>query len=646
MNTNNNSLSGTLNASERILILVGAETSASALFFQAKKVSDRSDTEWFALCVDPGGDALPACRSQFNENLTLAIQSGAKVIHLIDSDVFPEIVKLVSKYRIDRILIGNFRLGKLPAAHSSDNFKSLLHKHLDFVNITELAMEEEQPFKRAAKVKITTRPTEYLIAVFAMALTSVLCFLVKEIIGYQTVGLIFLILTAVLSLFVGRGAVIFTAFLNFAVWNFFFIPPILTFHVSSIHDSILLFANLAIAVSGGSLISRLRRNQADLEHSRQRITLLYSLLESLNNAKSIKEVVSKLREELDRHFEADAVIYLKEKKGNRLEKKAFGNTEFFNDKDFNNAGQYFESRDHEPLIHLSDTNKKLIQYFLLSGQRETLGVIGIVTEDNVPADGEKLLFLKSFISQVTSALEREISIDAAKEKQVYIESQKLFQTVLNSVSHELRTPVSIISSAISNLMDERTAADPENRRKICNELDSSANRLNLLIENILDMSKIESGYLKLNIQPYDLADLFGVVLNQLKEDLKSHEFKVEIPEILPLVYIDINWIKQALLNLFYNAIHYTPAGSRICLSVSLSERSVRISVNDNGPGVPESSLDLLFDKFYRVPGSQSGGTGLGLAIAKAIVEAHKGSIHAGNLKEGGLSVTIEIPIPK
>ncbi len=644
MDANSDSISGTINPIEKVLILIGSENSASKLFLKARQFSGGSNTEWFAVCVDPGVKASHTCLAQFNDNLTVALHSGAKVIHLIDADKIKGIAKLVSENKIDRVLIGNFRLDKISSRNLAGSYKTQLEKLLDNVEITEIKIKERYLNKKGDKIFITTRPVEYFFAIMAVFVTSVLCFLVKDAIGYQTVGLIFLILTAVLSMFLGRGAVIFTAFLNFVVWNYFFIPPIHTFHIASFHDSIVLFANLAVAISGGSLISQLRRKQADLEQSRERITLLYSLLESLNYANSIREVVNKVRAELKRHFDADAIIYLKEKGGITLEKRAFGNLEYLTVEEFENARLVFDHKDHAQIVKLNEKN--LVQYFPLSGQRETLGVIGIVTENNDYVDDDKLIFLKSFITQISSALEREISIDRAKESQVYYESQKLFQTVLNSVSHELRTPVAVIRSAASNLMDERTSADHVTRRKICNELDSSANRLNLLIENILDMSKIESGNLELTFMPCDMNDLIGVVINHLKEDLMNHKLEVGIPENVPALNLDIHWMKQALLNILYNAVNYTPVDSLISISVSLQADSAFITISDNGPGVHESSIGRLFDKFYRVPGSKSGGTGLGLAISKAIIEAHHGSVKVENASTGGLKVTIRLTILK
>ncbi|HNX44191.1 MAG TPA: ATP-binding protein [Bacteroidales bacterium] len=642
MKTSERQSSGTGTPGRRLMILLGSEPSAGSFLQEIRQQYADSDGEWFVVCAEPGPGAGKAVRKQFSNNLTQALLSGARVIHLLDYDVVDGVTNLIDRYSVNRLLIGNFKPVKITLGENTGLLIRRLQKKNPDVEITQIKMKKEAQKINAANIKIFTRPKEYLYAAMAVVITSAACFPVKEYIGYQTVGLILLILTAILSLFLGRGAVIFTAILNFGAWNFFFIPPILTFHIASFHDMIMLFANLAVAITGGSLINRLRKNQADLELSRKNITLLYSLLESLNNANSIKGVIGKVRAELDRHFDADAIVYLREKQGPSLEKRAFGNDGFFSETEFEYACLVFQMKERAVVRRLNDTLS--IRYFPLSAQSGTLGVIGIATKTGTGIDEEKLIFLKSFITQITSALEREISIDKAKENQVYQESQKLFQTVLNSVSHELRTPVSIISSAVSNLMDDKTAADPVNRNSICTELEASARRLNQLIENILDMSKIDSGYLSLNLQPCDICDLVGVVVNHMKDELSDHAVRVDIPDLLPAVKIDMNWMKQALMNILRNSAIYTPRGSEISISASADGETAVLKIEDAGPGVPTASLDHLFDKFYRVPGSRSGGTGLGLTIAKALVEAHNGTIKAVNRPQGGLSVAIQLPI--
>lgn len=472
---------------------------------------------------------------------------------------------------------------------------------------------------------------EYMISFGCIVVTGLFCFPFKEAIGYQTVGLIFLMTVALLSLFIGRGPVLFAALLNFILWNYFFIPPLFTFHVYSIHDIITLFANFLVALVSGILITRIRKNQNNLKKSRERITILNSLLESLNNANSIKDVVKKAREELIKHFNADAVVFLKEKESNELASRVFGSPELIDQSEFVKARKVFET--NFPI------DSKL-HYFPLVAPHGIIGVIGISDWD-LGHDDDKISMLKSFISQITSALDREINIDIAKEKQVYQESQKLFQTVLNSVSHELRTPISVITTAVSNLNDESTSENKEIRKQICNELNLSASRLNLLVENILDMSKLESGYVKLNLQPTYIADLTGIVLNEMKTELLKHKIKINIDENLPVILIDVNWLRQAVINIIHNSIIYSPENTEISIDAHLENDSfLALEISDNGPGVPELALPHLFEKFYRVEGSKSGGVGLGLAITKAIVEAHHGEITARNKISGGLQIRI------
>lgn len=481
---------------------------------------------------------------------------------------------------------------------------------------------------------VVPKPAEYPMAFLTTVVIAGISYPFSEAIGYQTVGFLFLMSISVLSVFIGRGAILFAAILNFIVWNFFFIPPVLTFHINRFQDIVALFAYLAVAVSSGITITRIRTNQLVLTKSQERIRIINSLLGSLNNAGSIRDVVKRTQEVMHKQFGAEMIVYLKEKEGDGLSRTAFGNTGLFSESEYDMALPVFQNK---PVV-LSG-----LQYYPLTVQRGNIGVIGIQFSELRNQDEDTLLLIRSLVAQITSALDREINIDIAKEKEIYMESQKLFQTVLNSVTHELRTPISIITAAVSTLDDESTAANPETRKQVCEELNSAAKRLNILVENILDMSKIDSGYFRLNRQASDISDLFGMAINEMKPEFKNHHLKVNIIENLPTVMVDIHWFKQALVNILHNSIEYTPAGSDIFIEAYPADNGVVVvEILDSGTGVPEHSLKKLFEKFYRVPGSKSGGTGLGLAIAKAIIEAHKGIIFAKNREGGGLSVIIII----
>ncbi len=444
---------------------------------------------------------------------------------------------------------------------------------------------------------------------------------------------------SLLSLFLGRGALIFAALLNSVVWNFFFIKPLFTLRVHSVHDMVALSTNLIVAITASALISRIRKSQVTLQNSQERLILLHTFLESLNHAASIKEVVNKAAEAIKSNFNAEMILYLREKKGDGLSPKAFGNTSMHDDVSFRLAMSLFQ--DVSAKNSTFPGKVPVIHFFPLTEPRKTLGIIGFVFPEDKSPGKDYLIFLKSFIVQIASALYREISVDLMKEKEITAESEKLFQTILNSVSHELRTPISIIAAAVANLNDSRTASSESVRMQIGKELEEASIRLNHLVENILDMSRIESGLLRMNLQFCDITDLIGIVVKEVNTGLKDHDIRIRVEDNLPWIQADINLLKQAVINVLHNAAIYTPPGSPITVEAFYdSPGKVGICIIDQGPGIPETYLSHLFEKFYRVPGSKSGGIGLGLTITRAIIELHGGQVFAENLSKGGFQVSI------
>jgi len=481
---------------------------------------------------------------------------------------------------------------------------------------------------------------EYLIAFIVIAGTGAICFPLRQIIGAQSIGLILLTMVAILSLFLGGWPLLMAAVLNVLILDYFFQEPLFTFREENLHD---LFANIAdfiIAVIAIILITRIRRSRAFLLKSKENQTILYNFLESLNDAVSISGVVKIAGRSLKNQFGLDSVIYLKEKKGDNLSEIPPGDTLLHTSEGFAAARSFFSDVTSSRNFDQGRVSGG-IYWFCLRDSRGVVGVIGVNLKEGPHDDYEKMMLLKSYITLIASTLGREIIIESAREKEITDQSEKLFQAILNSVSHELRTPISIITTAVENLNDSHTSSDPQKRLQICNELEFASFRLNNLVENILDMSRIESGMLKLNMQYCDIADLIGIVVKDMKSELKEHPLSITIPDSLPLILADISLIRQALLNILRNALMYTPLDTRVEIVAGNAEGGmVSVTIRDHGPGVPEASLEYLFNKFYRVPGSKSGGTGLGLAIARAFVEAHGGILNASNHPEGGLSVSI------
>ncbi|MGB2868034.1 MAG: ATP-binding protein, partial [Bacteroidota bacterium] len=210
--------------------------------------------------------------------------------------------------------------------------------------------------------------------------------------------------------------------------------------------------------------------------------------------------------------------------------------------------------------------------------------------------------------------------------------------------HELRTPIAAIVSASEGLRSDNTPDDPSVRKTLTDEIHTAAERLNRLVGNLLDMTRIESGRITPKVDWCDLHDLVRSAAEKLKTELSHHTVTVDIPPDFPLVKLDFGLFDQALFNLLHNASLYSPPGSKLGISASVEGKECVINIWDDGPGFPNDALPKIFDKFYRVPGTQTGGTGLGLSISRGFVEAHRGTLEVNNRTGGGAEFTIRLPL--
>lgn len=223
------------------------------------------------------------------------------------------------------------------------------------------------------------------------------------------------------------------------------------------------------------------------------------------------------------------------------------------------------------------------------------------------------------------------------------ESERLSRVLLNTVSHELRTPLTAIKGSITALMDPLTGADAEARRLLMAETLTATDRLNAIVENLLSMSRLESGMLRLKRSETDVLDLVSVVTDALRRQSTEHPLSIHVEDDIPAVSLDFILIAQVLTNLLTNAARHTPPGTPIQLSVETTSDGLSITVADEGPGVPAEELPHLFETFFRGRNAATGGVGLGLPICKGIVEAHGGRVVAFLNRKGGLSVNVVLP---
>ncbi len=252
--------------------------------------------------------------------------------------------------------------------------------------------------------------------------------------------------------------------------------------------------------------------------------------------------------------------------------------------------------------------------------------------------------LENFIAQIASAVERELLNEVTKKSIAVAESERLYKTLFNSISHELRTPIAAIMGASENLLAGQESDAVGTIKELSTEIHVAAERLNRLVANLLDMTRLESGMIQPKLDWCDVRDIINVTVRGLEQELVHHPITIEVQEGLPLVKLDFGLMEQALTNLIYNASIHTPDGTAIEINARIDEDRCIITVADHGTGVPTADLKRVFEKFYRAEGTASGGTGLGLPIAKGFIEAHRGTLSVRNRTSGGAEFTIELPI--
>jgi two-component system sensor histidine kinase KdpD len=285
-------------------------------------------------------------------------------------------------------------------------------------------------------------------------------------------------------------------------------------------------------------------------------------------------------------------------------------------------------------------------YLPLRGARGPVGILGVLpsARRNTPA-ADQLRLLETFGNQIALALERSQLAAAAEQTHVRLESERLRETLLSSVSHDLRTPLAVITGAGTSLLASGGEMSAATRRELTESIVEEASRLNRLVGNLLEMTRLQSGAVELRRDWHSIEELVGASLNRVDERLRGREVSLDIPADLPLIALDEVLMQQVLHNLLDNALKYTPAGSPLEVRAHRADDAVVLELADRGPGLPPGEEDDVFRKFHRLRrAGEPGGVGLGLAICRGIVEAHGGTIIAANRDGGGARFTVTLPV--
>ncbi|MCU0492790.1 MAG: sensor histidine kinase KdpD [Chloroflexaceae bacterium] len=653
-------------ANERLLVCVGPGPHGARLVRAARRMAARLRAGWLVLYVEtPRHLRLPENeRDRVVQTLRLAEQLGAETVTLSGQNVAEEVLSYARQRNVTKIVAGKPESPRWRELLFGSVVDSIV-KNSGLIDVYVISGDFGDTEPPPAPPPETARNWLHYLWAFVIieACTAVSWLLFRYNLEFSILVMIYLVGVVAVATRFGRGPSIFAAVLSVMSLNFFFTEPFFTLAVNDVR----LWPSLVVMLLIGVIISTLTvrtRQQAEAARTRERRTAaLYELSRDFASTRGLENLLQAAVKHISTTFESRIVVLLPVE-NNKLQP-------------WGGVIGWWGTTVEERMVYAPDAGDQGVAqwvyehgqmagqgtdtlpgaealYMPLVGSRGTVGVLGVLPgQPRRFQEPEQLHLLETFASQSALALERARLANEAQQAQLQIETERLRNSLLSSVSHDLRTPLAAITGAASSLLDEASSLDTTTRAELAQAVYDEAGRLNRLVGNLLDMTRLESGALQVQKEWQPLEEVVGAALTRLHQHLGNRPVVTDMPPDLPLVPLDGVLIEQVLINLLENALKYTPADSPLEIRAYLSQprgsqpalQSVTVEVADRGPGIPHGDEGRIFEKFYRVNEVGSGrGVGLGLTICKGIVEAHGGQIWAENRPGGGSVFRFTLPL--
>ena len=650
----NQSIPGPWPAGDRIMVCISSHPMGERLVRVGRRLADDLNAEWYVVFVEtPGHLNMPTSnRQRIQQNLQLAEELGARIVSITSESVAGSVVEFARQYNITKIIAGKPLRSRWYEIIRGSVIDQIIRNSgtIDVYVVSEAA----EVFQKTGQARIPEamkphRPLgRYLASLMLVSLVTLAGFPLSPALAPTNLVMLYLVAVVVAAVFLGRGPSILASIVSVFAFDFFFVDPRFSFSVSDT-QYILTFAGLLVVGLIISSSAALLRDQVDaLRRRGQQSQALNNLGRELTAAINLDQVLQTILRHINAMFNREAVILLPE--NGRLQVRDSTPGFSISESEWAVADWAFK-HGKEAGRGTNTLPAAVIRYVPLITSKETVGVLGTKPQD--PQDflsGDLRLQMEGVVNLAAIAIERASFADKAAQAEMLSNTEKLQSALLNSISHELRTPLATVTGVLSSL-EESESAQPESQLDAVTRLDlirsatRQAGRLNHLVENLLDMTRLEAGVLHLNRESTDIQDLIGAVTGQMTDEFCNHRLSIEISADFPLVNLDAVLIAQVLRNLLDNACKFSSPPTPITISARAIKNQIEIAVHDYGIGIPAADLERVFDKFYRVQRKDAiAGTGLGLSICKGIIEAHGGRIWAANNPDQGTTITFALPI--
>lgn len=644
-------------AKERLLVCIGPGADGEKLVRGAARLAGNLRADWIAIYVEtPRLQRLPsAARDRILKTLGLARELGAETITMGGADVAATLLSYARSRNVSKLVIGRtsrpawLRRLSIPLAERL----SLMARDAD-VYVVGYERDGKAPpaeegysdaYSLIAGEKKRRKNHGYIAAAVACVVTTVVAMPLAQYLSATNIAMLYLLTVMLVAFRFGRGPAILSAVLSVLSFDFFLVPPRLSFSVSDAQYLVTFVVMLSIALVISSLTHNLRYQARVATLRERRARSLYEAARELSGAVQTEQIVEIANRNLHGVFQAETAVLLPDLSERIVLPAVTGGTEQKMPALDTAIAQWVFDHQQPAGCGTSTLSASPVYYLPLKAPIRPRGVLALAPSNPrlvfVP---EQHRLLETFASQIALALERVHFVRVAQEALMKIESERLRNSLLSAISHDLRTPLTALVGLASMLA---TGPDlPEkSRRELAQAAADEAMRMSSLVNNLLDMAQLQAEGVHLNRQWHVLEEIVGGALRVLGKAIAGHDVQVSLDASLPLIFVDSVLIERVLYNLVENAVKYTPSGRVIRITAQIRVGEIAVSVADNGPGLPVDMLEIVFDKFTRGEReSSTAGVGLGLALCRAIVQAHHGRIWAENVRQGGARFTFTLPL--
>lgn len=627
----------------RLLVGVDGDEQAERLVRHASRVAQRRHLPWSLVHVDNGKLRDEGARQRLQAAQQLAERLGGEVVVLRAGEVARTLIQHALERRASLVLVGQSRdrlrrrvLGAGVAARLLRDSRGLEINVLD---------RDAQPVPTRAVVNRVWVWRHYWLALLATMLAAGLAWAVSSVLALPNISLVFLAAVLLVAVRSSLGPALACAALSFLTYDFLFIPPSFSFSIQREEDVLTLVFFLLMAALTGNLAARQRRQLQALRETQGETRQLLDLSRRLTVATDRQAVFSAAGQHLNDW--QGIQICLLERDAEGLLQVASGGPQVFTDNE--RAAAEWAWQHGQAAGHGSDTLPHGRWWWWPLAVDETpLALLGVQPASGEPLSAQRRRLLTALAEPLAQALARARLGEQLEAARLHGETEQLRSALLASVSHDLRTPLTAMRGSIDSLLALGDAIPPDDRRELLEGTRNEAERLDRYIQNLLDMTRLGHGGLKLARDWVSPGDIVGSALNRLRAVLAPLRVDTEVPAELPLLFVHAALIEQALVNVLENAARFSPVNGRLALRVEVQDEHLCFAVADQGPGIPVAEREKIFDMFYTAARGDRGGqgTGLGLAICQGMIGAHGGNILVGEGIDGqGTCITLCLPLP-